>query len=93
MSYAARLARYSEASSSLALLSDRKLGRLVDDASTAGSGIGGTSAVVDQDNHVDEDVNNRGSGVRLYPVGSVLDLIRHIITVDGRVLGSAPEMP
>src|ERR1700722_14825963 len=45
MSHAARLARYSEVSSSLALLSDRKLGRLVDDADSAGSGIGGTSAV------------------------------------------------
>jgi hypothetical protein len=47
MSHAARLARYSEVSSSLALLSDRWLGRLVDDAGSTGSGIGGTSAVVD----------------------------------------------
>jgi hypothetical protein len=47
MSRAARLARYSEVCSSLALLSDRKLGRLVDDAGTTGSGIGGTSAVAD----------------------------------------------
>ena len=47
MSRAARLARYSEVSSSLALLSDGKLGRLVDDAGSAGSGIGGTSAVAD----------------------------------------------
>jgi hypothetical protein len=47
MSHAARLARYSEVSSSLALLSDGKLGRLVDDAGSAGAGIGGTSAVAD----------------------------------------------
>ena len=47
MSYAARLARYSEVSSSLALLSDRQLGRLVNDAGSPGAGIGGTSAVVD----------------------------------------------
>ncbi len=47
MSHAARLARYSEVSSSLALLSDRWLGRLVDGAGSTGSGIGGTSAVVD----------------------------------------------
>ena len=47
MSHAARLARYSEVSSSLALLSDRNLGRLVDDGGSTGSGIGGTSAVVD----------------------------------------------
>src|SRR3984957_2188869 len=47
MSHAARLARYSEVSSSLALLSDGKLGRLVDDAGSTGSGIGGTSAVTD----------------------------------------------
>src|ERR1700690_2521329 len=47
MSYAARLGRYGEVSSSLMLLSDRKLGSLVDDAGSAGSGIGGTSGVVD----------------------------------------------
>jgi hypothetical protein len=47
MSHGARLARYSEVSSSLALLSDRKLGRLVDEASSTGSGLGGTSAVVE----------------------------------------------
>jgi hypothetical protein len=47
MSHAARLARYSEVSSSLMLLSDRKLGSLVDDAGTTGSGIGGSSSVVD----------------------------------------------
>jgi hypothetical protein len=47
MSRAARLARYSEVSGSLALLSDGRLGRLVDDARSTGSGIGGTSAVVD----------------------------------------------
>jgi hypothetical protein len=47
MSRAARLARYSEVSGSLALLSDRRLGRLVADAGATGSGIGGTSAVVD----------------------------------------------
>ena len=47
MSHAARLARYSEVASSLALLSDRRLGRLVDGAGSTGSGIGGSSAVVD----------------------------------------------
>lgn len=56
-----------------------------------------------QDDHVDEDVNNRCRGVRLHLVGSVLDrdrggwlqlvrgvldLIRHVITVDGRVPGA-----
>jgi hypothetical protein len=47
MSHAARLARYSEVSSSLALLSDRTLGRLVDDAGSTGYGIGGASAVAE----------------------------------------------
>lgn len=47
MSYPARLARYAEVFSSLMLLSDRELGWLVDDASSAGSGIGGSSAVAD----------------------------------------------
>jgi hypothetical protein len=47
MSRAARLARYSEVSNALALLSDRRLGRLVDGAGSTGSGIGGTSAVMD----------------------------------------------
>ena len=47
MSHPARLARYGEVSSSLMLLSDRQLGRLVDAAGTMGRGIGGSSAVVD----------------------------------------------
>lgn len=47
MSRAARLARYGEVSGSLMLLSDRQLGQLVDEAGTAGSGIGGSSAVGD----------------------------------------------
>jgi hypothetical protein len=47
MSQAARLARYGEVSGSLMLLGDRRLGRLVDEATTTGWGIGGSSAVVD----------------------------------------------
>ncbi|MGH3204630.1 MAG: hypothetical protein ACRDOA_13555 [Streptosporangiaceae bacterium] len=46
MSHAARLARYSEVSSSLALLSDRTLGRLVDDGVTTGWVLAGASASV-----------------------------------------------
>jgi len=42
-----RLARYGEVSSSLMLLSDRQLARLVDEAGTAGRGIGGSSAVAE----------------------------------------------
>jgi hypothetical protein len=47
MSHAARLGRYGEVSGTLMLLSDRGLGQLVDGASSAGSGIGGSSAVVE----------------------------------------------
>lgn len=47
MSHPARLARHAAVSSSLMLLSDRRLGRLVDEVSTTGWGIGGSSAVVD----------------------------------------------
>jgi hypothetical protein len=47
MSHPARLGRYGEVSGSLMLLSDRQLGRLVDEAGTTGRGIGGSSAVVD----------------------------------------------
>jgi hypothetical protein len=42
-SYATRLARYSTVSTSLALLSDRRLGELVDEAALIGTGIGGTA--------------------------------------------------
>lgn len=42
-----RMSRYGTVSSSLALLSDRQLARLLDDAGTAGTGIGGTSTVVE----------------------------------------------
>jgi hypothetical protein len=41
------VAGYATASSSLALLSDRRLARLVESATVVGSGIGGASAVVD----------------------------------------------
>jgi hypothetical protein len=47
MSYEARLARYSTVSTALALLSDRRLGKLVDDAPRIGSGIGGTSVLLE----------------------------------------------
>ncbi len=43
MAYEARLARYMIVSTSLALLSDRRLGTLVYEAQPIGSGIGGTS--------------------------------------------------
>lgn len=42
-SHAARLARYATVSTALALLGDRRLGRLVDEAPTAGAGIGGAA--------------------------------------------------
>jgi hypothetical protein len=46
MSHAARVLRYGEVSTALALLSDRVLGRLVDAGQAIGSGIGGTSALL-----------------------------------------------
>jgi len=46
-SYAARLAAHSVVSTSLALCSDRELRDLVDTASPLGTGIGGTSALLD----------------------------------------------
>lgn len=47
MAYEARLARYMIVSTSLALLSDRRLGLLVEEAQHIGSGIGGTSVLLD----------------------------------------------
>ncbi|HEY3502090.1 MAG TPA: serine/threonine protein phosphatase [Actinocatenispora sp.] len=47
MSHQARLARYGEVSTALAMLGDHQLGRLVDDAQALGSGVGGASAVLD----------------------------------------------
>jgi len=47
MSHPARLVRYGEVPTALGMLSDRKLGRLVDQAQALGSGIGGTSALLD----------------------------------------------
>ena len=47
MSRGVRTARYCEVSSALALLSDRRLGQLVDGGRSLGQGIGGTSAVLD----------------------------------------------
>jgi hypothetical protein len=49
LSYAARLAAHGTVSTSLALRSDRELSDLVDAASPLGSGIGGTSALLDVD--------------------------------------------
>jgi hypothetical protein len=49
MSLAARLARYSAVSTSLALFSDKRLGKLVDEAHPMGSGIGGTSVLLEID--------------------------------------------
>lgn len=45
MSRTARLERYGDVASSLALMSDRQLGRLVEDASGLGAGIGGGSSL------------------------------------------------
>lgn len=50
MSRQARVARYSDVATALALRSDRQLGRLVATAQHAGSGIGGTSALL----HIDD---------------------------------------
>lgn len=47
MSHGARVVRYGDVSTALALLSDHQLGQLVDAAPAIGSGIGGTSALVD----------------------------------------------
>ncbi len=47
MSHRARVLRYSEVSTALALLNDRQLSRLVDSAQALGSGVGGTSALLD----------------------------------------------
>jgi hypothetical protein len=45
--HAARLAGYGVVSTALALLSDRRLGMLVDEAAPLGSSIGGTAALLD----------------------------------------------
>ncbi len=47
MSHGARVVRYSDVSTALALLSDHQLGRLVNAAPAIGSGVGGTSALLD----------------------------------------------
>jgi hypothetical protein len=49
MSPGERVSRYSDVSSALALRSDRQLGELVEQAQVLGSGIGGTSVVLDVD--------------------------------------------
>jgi hypothetical protein len=46
-SHRARVTRYGEVSTALALLDDRQLGRLVDAAQATGSGVGGTSALLE----------------------------------------------
>src|ERR1051326_1626345 len=46
-SHAARLDRYGAVSTALALLSDRRLGELVDEAPVIGSGIGGTAVLLE----------------------------------------------
>lgn len=47
MSHGARVVRYGNVSTALALLSDHQLGRLVDEAPAIGAGIGGTSALLE----------------------------------------------
>jgi hypothetical protein len=47
MSHGARVVRYGDVSTALALLSDHQLGRLVDAAPAIGSGVGGASALLD----------------------------------------------
>ncbi|HEX3591343.1 MAG TPA: hypothetical protein VHV74_17115 [Pseudonocardiaceae bacterium] len=47
MSHQARLVKYSDVSTALALLSDHQLGRIVDAGQDIGSGVGGTSALLD----------------------------------------------
>ncbi|MFE9207453.1 serine/threonine protein phosphatase [Micromonospora sp. NPDC007230] len=49
MSHATRMARYGTVSTALALLSDRRLRRLVDEAPVVGSGIGGAAALLELD--------------------------------------------
>jgi hypothetical protein len=47
MSHGARVVRYGDVSTALALLGDHQLGQLVDAAPALGSGVGGTSALLD----------------------------------------------
>lgn len=47
MSHQARVVKYSDVSTALALLGDHQLARLVDTAQAIGSGIGGTTALLD----------------------------------------------
>jgi len=47
MSHSARVHRYSDAASALALHSDRQLGEALEQARTLGAGIGGTSVLLD----------------------------------------------
>jgi hypothetical protein len=47
MSHQARLVKYNNVSTALALLSDHQMGRLVDEAPTTGASVGGTSALLD----------------------------------------------
>ena len=47
MSHRARVVRYGDVSTALALLADRQLGRLVAAAPAVGSGVGGTSALLE----------------------------------------------
>ncbi|MFJ2029557.1 serine/threonine protein phosphatase [Streptosporangium sp. NPDC087985] len=47
MSHSARLAGYGAASTALALLSDRRLGNLVDEAPLISSGVGGTAVLLE----------------------------------------------
>ena len=47
MSHRARVVKYTDVSTALALLSDHQLGQLVDEAQALGAGIGGTSALLD----------------------------------------------
>ncbi|MER5999710.1 serine/threonine protein phosphatase [Nonomuraea angiospora] len=49
MSHGERVSRYSEVASALALHSDRQLGESLEQAQTLGSGIGGTSVLLDID--------------------------------------------
>ncbi|MGI5488601.1 serine/threonine protein phosphatase [Microtetraspora malaysiensis] len=49
MSQSARVSRYSDVASTLALHSDRQLGESLEQAQTLGSGIGGTSVLLDID--------------------------------------------
>jgi hypothetical protein len=47
MSHGARVVRYGDVSTALALFSDHQLGQLVDAAPAVGSGVGGTSTLLD----------------------------------------------